>query len=56
MQAPPIVIDFDVLEDLRFRHLPRGEAFTVNGLNLEAMVPALHRRIVVAVALLAHTA
>ena len=56
MQAPPIVIDFDVLEHLRFGHLPRDEAFAVSSPDLEGVVPVLHRRIVVTVAFIAHAA
>lgn len=56
MQAPPIVIDFDVLERLRFGHLPRDEVFAVSSPDLEAVVQVLHRRIVVTVAFLAHAA
>lgn len=56
MQAPPIVIDFDVLEHLRFGYLPRDEALAVYSLDLEAVVSAFHCRIVVAVSLLAHAA
>lgn len=56
MQALPIVIDFDVLKHLVFGDLPGDKAFTVDGLDLEAVIPALHGGIVVAVALLAHTA
>ena len=44
VQAPSIVIDFDILEHLRFGHLSRDEAFAVNGLDFEAVVPALHCR------------
>ena len=40
MQTLPIVIDFDVLEHLRLGLFPRDEAFTVYGLDLEAVVPA----------------
>jgi hypothetical protein len=56
MQALPIVIDFDVLEYLRTRLLPCDEAFAVDCFNLEAVVPGLSSRIVIAVAFFAHAA
>jgi len=56
VQALSIVVDFDVLEHMVLGHLPGHKAFSVNGLHFEAVVPALHRGIVVAIALLAHTA
>ena len=44
MQALPIVIDFDVLEYLLTRILPRCKTFAMDGFNLEAVVPGLHGR------------
>ena len=54
MQATPIVIDFDVIEHLCLGHIARDETFTVDGFDLEAVVPGLHGGVVVAVAFFAH--
>ena len=45
---------FDVFENLFLRLLTCRKAFSMDGLDLQAVVPALHGRIVIAVAFLAH--
>lgn len=54
--ALAIVIDFDVLKHVVSGGLPRDKAFTVDGHDIEAVVPGLHGGMVVAVASLAHAA
>lgn len=50
MKPFPIVIHFDVLEDMLFGDDTGYESFTMNGLDLEAVIPAFHSGVIVAVA------
>lgn len=56
MEPLSIVVDLDVLEHLRSGLFTGGEALAVNGFDLEAMIPALHRGVVIAIAFFAHAA
>lgn len=56
VQALPIVIDFDVFKHMVPGSLPGDKAFAVDGFDLEAVVPAFHGGVVVAVAFLTHAA
>ena len=56
MEPLAIVVNLDVFEYVRFGLFPRRKALTVDGLDLQTVVPTLHGRIVVTVAFLAHAA
>ena len=49
-----MIVDLDVLQDLRLGLLARGKALAVDRLDLEPVVPALHRGIIAAAAPGAH--
>ena len=52
VQTLTIIVYFDVFENLFLRILACRKAFSMYGLDLQAVVPALHGRIVVTVAFL----
>ncbi len=54
VESVAIVVGLDVVKHVGLGLRTGVETLTVNGLNLEAVVPALHGRVVVAVALGAH--
>ena len=54
VQTLAIVVDFDVFENLILRLLACREAFSVDGLDLQAVIPALHGGVVVTVTFFAH--
>lgn len=54
MEPLSIVVNLDVVEHLRLGLRARGEAFAVHGFDFQAVVPAFHRGVVVAIALGAH--
>lgn len=54
MEPGSIVVNLDVFEHMRLGLFPCGEALAVDRFDLEAVVPAFHRGIVVAIALGAH--
>ena len=54
MDPCSIVVNLDVLKHMRLGCFARVEALAVDRFDLEAVVPTLHRGVVVAVALAAH--
>ncbi len=54
VQTLSIVVDFDVFEYRFLCVLACREAFSVDGLDLQAVVPSLHGGVVVTVTLLTH--
>ena len=54
VQTLAIVVNLDVFENLFLRLLACRKAFSMDGLDLQAVVPTLHGRIVVTVAFLTH--
>jgi len=56
MKPFSIVIHLDVVEDVFLGLVSRLQAFIVNGFDLEAVIPAFHGRVIVAIAFLAHAA
>ena len=54
VQTPTIIVYFYVFENLFLRLLACRESFSMDGLDLQAVVPALHGRIVKTVTLLTH--
>lgn len=51
MEPGSIVVDLNVVEHERTSRIASGQALPVDGFDFEAVVPTLHRRVVVAVAL-----
>jgi len=56
MKPFPIVIHFDVIEDVLFGIVPGRELFSVDSLDFKTVIPAFHSGIIVAVTFLAHAA
>lgn len=56
MRTASIAIRLDVIEYVRLGGFTAGKALAMNRLDLEAVIPAFHGGVVVAVALLAHAA
>ena len=54
VQTLAIVVNLDVFENLFLRLLACRKAFSMDGLDLQAVVPALHGGVVVRVAFLTH--
>lgn len=53
VQTTSIIVDLDVLKHHGLGYLASAKALPMNGLNLDAVTPALDRRIVVTVTTLA---
>ncbi|WNV04612.1 transposase [Candidatus Methylospira mobilis] len=56
MKPFPIVIHFDVIEDVVFGIIPGLESLAVDSLDFKAVIPAFHGGMIVAVTFLAHAA
>ncbi|WNV03651.1 hypothetical protein RP726_14515 [Candidatus Methylospira mobilis] len=56
MKPFPILIRFDVIEDVLFGIVPGRESLCVDRLDFKAVIPTFHGGIIVAITFLAHAA